>query len=112
MAVLPLSLVISSGNVDPFAVGLSSTQTGGHTTTGPKVGGSANGHPPPSLLLVSCVSPTVVRVNVPSASPAESSQVNWVRKPFPPLSLPLLEKNTKLGSSLPRPPGLKLNEAP
>ena len=101
------SLVISNGNVEPVAVGLSSTQSGGHTTIDPRTGGSANGHPPPSVLDVFFVSPRVPKVNEPSASPSESSQVNWVRNAFL-----LLEKNTTVGSSLSTPPGLKLNAAP
>ena len=105
-------LVISSGNVEPSASVSRSLQSGGHTTTASSVGASANAQPPPSLLLVSSVGPPVVKVKLPSASPSESSQFNWVRKPFPPFAFPLLEKNTKLGSSLPTPPGLKLNEAP
>ena len=100
-------LVISSGNVEPSASVSRSTQSGGHTTTDPRTGGSANGHPPPSFLDVFSVSPRVPKVNEPSASPSESSQVNWVRN-----ALSLLEKNNTVGSSLSTPPGLKLNAAP
>ena len=112
VAAEPPSLVISSGNVEPVAVGLSSTQSGGHTFTDPRLGGFTNGHPPPSFLVVFSVSPRVPRVNEPSASPSESSQVNWVRNAFFAGLSPLLEKNTTVGSLLSTPPGLKLNAAP